>query len=397
MPDAPLRLPEIDFAVAPLPDLHEVLAELRAIEPVSRIVFAGRPTWLANDYESVSSHLASDALLSAPAAYEPLSLTTVGRVLPTMSGRQHQLNRAVVSRVFFPGRMRQYAQSLFAEEAERLADAFAGHVRVDLVRAFTRIYTFNNIARILGLPREHVDRLQGWADRLMRSFADVEDATAAGQEMAAYLMPLIRARRAEPRDDVISLLTQAKVGDEGLDDEEVLAFCRNLFPAAIDTSTNSLGSLLRLALGDRDLWRALATDSERREAAVHELLRWEPPLVMIPRRCVEPIELGGQRLAPGDDVRLCLTGAHDDPKQFEAPREFRIDRTGPHLTFGHGEHFCLGTQMARRVLEKGVEVLARRYPDMALCTDEPNPILGGVLRGPSTLWVEPGEAGRAGS
>lgn len=392
MSEPALRLPEIDFALAPLPDLHDVLAKLRETEPVSRIVFSGKPTWLINDYETVSRHIASDVLLSAPAAYEPLSLTTVGRVLPTMSGRQHRLNRAVVSRVFFPGRMRQYAESLFAEEAERLAARLQGHARVDLVSVFTRVYTFNNIARILGLPREHVDRLQGWADRLMRSFADIEDATAAGQEMAEYLMPLIRARRAEPRDDVISLLTQATVDDEGLSDEEVLAFCRNLFPAAIDTSTNSLGSLLRYALADRELWRGLSMDRKLREAAVHELLRWEPPLVMIPRRCVEEIELGGHTLAAGDDVRLCITGAHDDPKQFDDPRSFRIDRGGPHLTFGHGEHFCLGTQMAKRVLEKGVEVLASRYPDMTLCEDEPNEILGGVLRGPRTLWVRPADA-----
>lgn len=389
-----LRLPEVDFATAPLPDLHEVLAELRRREPVSPIRFAGKPTWLFNDHATVSAFVGSDHPLSAPAAYEPLSLTTVGRVLPTMSGRQHQRNRAVVSRVFFPGRMREYAESLFAEEAQRLADGLKDHERVDLVTHFTRVYTFNNIARILGLPREHVVRLQGWADRLMRSFADVPDATAAGQEMADYLMPLIRARRTEPRDDVISLLTEARIDGEGLSDEEVLAFCRNLFPAAIDTSTNSLGSLLRHVLQDRALWRGLAADRPLRERAVHELLRWEPPLVMIPRRCAEDLEVGGHRLAAGDDVRLCITGANDDPSVYPDPRAFRIDREGPHMTFGHGEHFCLGTQMAKRVIEKGVEVLAGRYPEMVLCDDEENPIVGGVLRGPRTLWVRP-EGGAA--
>ena len=259
------RLPEIDFAVDALPDLHDVLASLREREPVSRIVFAGKPTWLLNDYETVSRFISSDEILSAPVAYEPLSLTTLGRVLPTMSGTQHRLNRAVVSRVFFPGRMREYAESLFAEEAERLANDLKDLKRVDLVTNFTRIYTFNNISRILGLPREHVDRLQNWADRLMRSFADLEDASAAGREMVDYLTPLIEARRTEPRDDVISLLTQATVDGKGLSNEEVFAFCRNLFPAAIDTSTNSLGSLIRYALKDRALWRALrATASSAR-------------------------------------------------------------------------------------------------------------------------------------
>jgi cytochrome P450 len=169
----------------------------------------------------------------------------------------------------------------------------------------------------------------------------------------------------------------------------VLAFCRNLFPAAIDTSTNSLGSLLRYALADRALWRALPFDRKLREDSVNELLRWEPPLVMIPRRCVQEVELGGQQLAVGDDVRLCITGAHDDPKQFPNPRAFMVDRGGSNLTFGHGEHFCLGTQMARRVLEKGIEILSGRYPEMKLCEEEENEILGGVLRGPRSLWVAP--------
>lgn len=389
MGESEMRLPEIDFAADPLPNLHEVLSGLREREPVSRIQFAGKPIWLINDYETVSRHISSDELLSAPEAYKILFTTTMGYVLPMMTGKQHQLNRAVVSRVFFPGKMREYAEGMFAEEAHKLADSLKDVERADLVASFTRAYTFNNIARLLGLPAEDVTKLQDWADRIMHSFVDLEAATAAGQEMGAYLLPLVESRRADPEDDVISLLAHARVDGEGLSDEEIFAFCRNLFPAAIDTSTNSLGSFLVYALGDRELWGRLPHDRKLREDAVYELLRWEPPLVMIPRRSVTDLELGGHRLSAGDDVRLCITGAHDDPKQFPEPRAFKIDRGVNHLAFGHGEHFCLGTQMARRVLEKGIEVLASRYPDMALCPGDPPQILGGVLRGPQSLWVTP--------
>jgi cytochrome P450 len=389
MGNGELRLESTDFAIEALPNLHEVLAELRAVEPVSRILFAGKPIWLVNDYETVSRHIGSDDVLSAPDAYEHIVKPAMGNVLPTMTGEQHRLNRAVVSRVFFPGRMREYAESMFAEEAEKLADGLAGHSRVDLVASFTRSYTFNNIARLLGLPARDVTRLQDWADRIMRSYVDVPDARAAGQEMGKYLLPMVKSRRAQPRDDVLSLLAHAEVDDEGLSDDEILGFCRNLFPAAIDTSTNSLGSLLVVALQDREMWRALPQDRKLREDAVYELLRWEPPLVMIPRRAVHDMELGGQHLSAGDDVRLCITGAHDDPKQFPEPRAFKLDRGVTHLAFGHGEHFCLGTQMAKRVVEKGIEVLCRRFPEMVLCPDEKAEILGGVLRGPRTLQVAP--------
>jgi cytochrome P450 len=89
-------------------------------------------------------------------------------------------------------------------------------------------------------------------------------------------------------------------------------------------------------------------------------------------------------------VRLCIAGAHDDPKAYDDPRRFLIDRNASNFAFGHGEHFCLGAQMARRVIEKGVEVLAGHFPAMQLCADEPVEIVGGVLRGPRALPVRLG-------
>jgi len=389
MSETGLRFPDIDFAADPLPNLHEVLAELRATEPVSRIRFAGNPIWLFNDWEVVNDHIATDDVLAAPPAYEKLLAPTMGKVIATMTGPQHRRNRAVVSRVFFPNRMREYADGIFAEEAHQLADGLKDLERVDLVERFTRSYTFHNIARLLGLPKQDVTMLQGWADRIMHSFVDLESAKGAGREMGEYLLPIVEARRAKPEEDVLSLLTQAQVGGEGLSDEEIFSFCRNLFPAAIDTSTNSLGSLLAYALADRELWAQLPRDQQLREDAVQELLRWEPPLVMIPRECVRDCEIGGHQISVGDHIRLCIGGAHDDPKRYPEPRSFRPERGEPNFAFGHGEHFCLGTQMAKRVLEKGVEVLAARYPDMTLCPDVPVEILGGVLRGPRSLMVAP--------
>jgi cytochrome P450 len=382
------RRPEdVDFAADPLPDLHEVLAALRRVGPVSRIRFAGKPIWLVNDHETLSRFIGQDDVLSAPDAYDDLFTRTMGRGLPVLRGAAHLRNRGLISRVFFPGRMREYAETLFAVEARALADALEGRGRVDLVAEFTRAFTFRNIARLLGLPLEDVARLQDWAHRIMHVFVDPGPAEAAGTEIGEYLLPLIHERREAPRDDVISLLAQVELEGERLDDEDILGFCRNLFPAAIDTSTNTLGSLIAHVLPDRGLWQALARDPGLREAVIQELLRFEPPLVMIPRRATRDVEIGGRRIRAGDDVRLCIAGAHDDEKAYEDPRAFRLDRKQPNFAFGHGEHFCLGTQMARRVVAKGVEVLAERFPAMQLCDDAPVEILGGVLRGPRALWV----------
>jgi cytochrome P450 len=187
---------------------------------------------------------------------------------------------------------------------------------------------------------------------------DRESATSAGTEIGEYLLPLIHARREKPAGDIISLLTRSEIDGEKLDDEDILGFCRNLFPAAIDTSTNSLGSLLSHVLPDREIWGRVAHDHDLREAVIQELLRFEPRLVMIPRRAAQDVELGGHKIRRGDDIRICLVGSHDDPTVYENPRSFRTDRKQNNFAFGHGEHFCLGTQMARRVIEKGLEVLA---------------------------------------
>ncbi len=387
MDSTEIRFPDIDFAADPLPNLHEVLAELRRQEPVSPILFAGKPIWLVNDHETLARFVSTDDALSAPDAYDELFTRTMGRGLPILRGEAHARNRGLISRVFFPGKMREFAETLFAVEAEALADELEGRVRVDLVADFTRTFTFRNIARLLGLPLEDVARLQDWANRIMHVFVDPGPAETAGTEIGEYLLPLIHARRLAPRDDVISLLTHVELDRERLDDEDILGFCRNLFPAAIDTSTNSLGSLIAHVLPDRALWRDLARDPALRESAIQELLRFEPPLVMIPRRATRDLEIGGQTIRAGDDVRLCITGAHDDEKAYDDPRAFRLDRNRSNFAFGHGEHFCLGTQMARRVVAKGVEVLARRFPQMRLCEDERVEIVGGVLRGPRSLWV----------
>jgi cytochrome P450 len=382
---------DTDFALSELPDLHEILARLNSQSVASRITFAGNTVWLVTGYDEVRELIADDTHLSAPAAYSEILKPSMGEVLATMTGAKHRRNRKVVAGVFFPKKIAQLAKTVFQSEALLLTHALHDCSTVDLVQEYTRPYTFNNIARLLGLPRQDVDLLEGWAERIMHSFVDLPAAIAAKNEMGEYLAPLVSQRRINPEDDVISLLTNASVDGDQLSDEEVFAFCRNLFPAAIDTSTNSLGSLLAKVLGNANL-RQLSLESDiDRSAIIEELLRWEPPLVMVPRKCVDSVTIGGQQIESGEDVQLCIAAANNDPKRFPSPREFNHQRSfRQHLSFGHGEHFCLGSHMARSVLETGLKVLLEQLPDISLLADEPIEITGGVLRGPRRLLATPG-------
>jgi cytochrome P450 len=257
---------------------------------------------------------------------------------------------------------------------------------------FARRYTFNIITRLLGLPVTDVERLMGWADQIMAQGWDFEAAMRAKVEMGAYLEPVVAERRAQPGDDFLSLLVTSEIDGEGLSDDEVHSFCRNLFPAAIDTSTNSLGSLLHATLNDEGLRAFAQRGGEEREQMVQELLRWEPPLALVPRRCVKDIRLGDFTLEAGDNVMLSIASANRDPAEFPNPDVFDPSRKHKHLAFGHGEHFCIGSHMARRVLETGLETLLRRFPAMLPDPARPSQIVHGTLRGPRELWVLPGVA-----
>ena len=388
--------PDLDFALHPLPDLYDILAGFRALGPAVPVLFATRPLWMIVGHDAVKAAMTDEAHLSTAEAYKRTLGRTMGPVMATMSGEAHRKNRGVVSAVFFPRAMQALVEPVFRVEADRLADEIEAKVGagepIDLMPVFARRYTFNVITRLLGLPVTDVERLMSWADRIMAQGWDFEAALRAKEEMGAYLEPVVRERRRAPGDDFLSLLVTAELDGEGLSDEEVYAFCRNLFPAGIDTSTNSLGSLLHTVLHDPALRVLAQRGAAERERIVQELLRWQPPLALIPRRCVKAVTMGDHTLEPGDNVMLSIASANSDPAEFPDPRRFDPSREKPNLAFGHGAHFCIGSHMARRVLETGLETLLRRFPAMAPCAERPSQIVHGTLRGPRELWVRRGGA-----
>lgn len=387
--------PDLDFALHPLPDLYDILDEFRAMGPAVPVLFATRPLWMIVGHDAVKAAMTDEAHFSTAEAYQRTLGRTMGPVMATMSGTAHRKNRGVVSSVFLPRAIQALVEPLFAVEAEALCDEIeaksSGAEPVDLVAAFTRRYTFNVITRLLGLPVTDVDRLMQWADRIMAQGWDFEGALRAKEEMGTYLEPVVQQRRRDPGDDFLSRLVAAEIDGERLTDEEIYAFCRNLFPAGIDTSTNSLGSLLHVVLHDESVRDLARRGAEERERIVLELLRWQPPLALIPRRCMADTELGAHTLGAGDNVMLSIASANSDPRVFPEPRVFDPARpnAAQHLAFGHGEHFCIGSHMARRVLETGLEALLRRFPAMEPSAERPSTIVHGTLRGPRELWAWP--------
>ncbi len=381
-------LPEIDFAYDELANLHEVFDQLRPHGPVVPVQYHGGPAWLINSFEALKQAFSDEEHFQCATAYKIHSEPSMGKTIQTMAGNEHRVNRALVSKPFFPKQVRGLLESQLEPQALRLLDELDQHNPVDLIQGFTRPYPYTIITRMLGMPTYQDDKFLEWAIKLIDYPWDPEGALKARADFSEYLTPIIHQRRENPGDDILSILASAEFEGHQLDDEEILSFCRLLFPAGSDTTYKNMGSLFAALLSDPDMiTRAKGSDTDR-EALVEEGLRWEPPTALLPRMCSKNIELHGASIKQGDWVLFGISAANSDPTVFEQPRLFNPDRSNKNMAFGHGVHFCLGSHLARRELETAIKVLFERYPNIRLIKDKPIEITQGVIRGPKELWVE---------
>ncbi len=385
-----LHMADCDFGLDEVPDLHSRLDELRATGPVVRVKYLGEPAWMINDYAILREAFSDEEHFSSESAYRIHSEPSMGRTLQTMSGDLHRVNRSLVSRPFFPARIREIMESLLQPLAQQLLEPLRAGEEVEFVRTFCQPYPFSVITAMLGLPMAASDQFLHWAVKIIDYPWDPEGAVRARSEFSDYLAPIVAERRDQPGDDILSLLATAEVEGEQLDDEAIFAFCRLLFPAGSDTTYKNLGSLIYAVLSTPGMVERVLESDESCAEVVQEGLRWQPPTALLPRMCSKSRELGGVSIEAGEWILFGITAANSDPKVFENPREFNPDRDNKNLAFGHGEHFCLGSHLARRELEVAVKAVFSRFPGMRLIEGRPVEIISGVLRGPRELWLVPG-------
>jgi cytochrome P450 len=163
---------------------------------------------------------------------------------------------------------------------------------------------------------------------------------------------LIAERRADPRDDLVSELLRGDVDGKELNEEQLVSYCELLVEAGNETTRNAIsGGLLALSEHPSD-WERLRMEPALLPVAVEEILRWASPISHFTRVATEDYELRGQTIRAGDQVALYFASANRDEEVFDDPFAFRIDRTpNPHITFGFGEHFCMGAHVARVEVE----------------------------------------------
>ncbi len=212
------------------------------------------------------------------------------------------------------------------------------------------------------------------------------ESVAALKQLLADLEDVIAQRRREPRDDLISAMVHAQEENDALTDAELLATCNVLLLAGHETTTNLIGNGLLALLRDRDAFETLRAEPALLPNGIEEMLRYDGPVQGTVRVTLEDVEFSGHSIPAGALVFVSIGAANHDPEVFETPESLDVARDpNPHLAFGVGTHFCVGSALARLEARIAFSGLLDRFPNMELATETPEYRSNPVLRGLTSL------------
>ena len=308
---------------------------------------------------------------------------------------QHTRLRRLAGRVFSAKAMqamRPQAQAI----SQQLLVGLDGREQIDLVRDYAGPLPCLVIMAMLGVPLAALADMKRMSDDMALFIGSsranpqkYDTAEAATKEMAAFFGALIAQRRLEPREDAISELVNLRDGDDAFTDDELVATCILMLFAGHETTTNHIAngmlSLMRFP-GEMQLLR---DDPSLAASAVEELLRYDGPSGAQVRLVAQAHELHGKALEVGQRIFIMLNAANRDLRAYEQPDRLDLRRDGlPHLTFGFGQHICLGFPLARTEGEVAFPALLSHYAHIEPLTDAPEWINSLVFRGMRSLPVE---------
>ena len=338
-------MPEVDFGTDPLPDLYERYATLRdAGHRVIPVRYIGEIAWLLLRHDEVIRIFADEKNFPAADAYDITGVPAMGKILMAMRGDEHRISRTLAGGALLPGAIRRATESLLVPIANDLIDQFGDRRTLDLVAAYTKRYPFNIISRLLGVPITDEAMINGWLGQIISLQWNPQGAMRARALMDEYLTPLLAARRRDPGDDLISQLVTAEIERRRLDEEEILAFLRLLYPAGADTTFLTMSAMMQEVLTrPHALWSGLLAQPELRPLAVEETLRKHPPASLMPRYAKQATEISGVAIPAGSTILLSSGAANHDPAVFPDPERFSLERGAdglrhlrPRSAFLHG-------------------------------------------------------------
>jgi cytochrome P450 len=369
---------EVDVFLDPLPG-HDLLARARDADGLALVRAVGEPAYLVTKFDDLRRFFLSDDEFPGETAYQQTIMQQVGDTFISMENPRHDAYRQLTTPAFRSQAVSRFVDDALVPLAHEIVDRFADRGEADLVGELARVLPFWAISRKLGLPPGDEERMRQLALAMFgENFAELAPAQAV-EEITATIQPVLDARRDEPGDDVLSRLIQAERKGQQLTDDEIINHVRLLFAVGATTTSDSMSNLLWALLTQPGVLEAAQRSPESRSAIVHELLRYEPAVTILPRIAAKGGRLAGTDIPEGARVLAGIAGANREPERFPDAQRFDPHREPSEiLSFGFGLKFCPGSHLARQQLAVALDVVLERLPGLRL-VDAAEPS-GAILR-----------------
>lgn len=396
---------------ATLRNPHPIFAALRREDPVHwSDAMSG---WIVTGYDDIQEGLTDSGTFSAE------RLTNVRKHLPTgAQSAAEEVLRYLNSWMVFRDppdhtRLRRHMASVLSlptfealsgtvsELTNMLLDKLPGDGAFDIIPAFSILLPGMVVMELMGVDRNRLLEVKGWSDDMMlfigsaRGVPDkYERARRGATSMATLFKEMIAERRIAPRDDLLSQLMASEINGQQLVDDELVGCLMMVLNGGHETTANLINNSLMALAHNPDQMAWLRKNPDAMDIAVEEFLRYDSPILSIGRVVKDDAELGDKQLSAGERVFFMLLSANRDEEVFDDPDQLDVRRNpNPHMAFGKGPHFCLGTPLARIEGQIVLREILQRYRsiDLAEPIEDIRWINSMVTRGPSRLPLRVGK------
>lgn len=297
-----------------------------------------------------------------------------------MDDPAHLLRRKLVNAGFTRKRVMDKLPSI-GVLCDTLIDAVCEKGECDFVRDIAAPLPMAVIGDMLGVLPQERELLLKWSDDLvcgLSSHVDEQTVQLLMDTFAAYTaftMDVIAKRRADPTDDLFSVLVNSEVEGQRMEDAEIVMETLLILIGGDETTRHTLSGGTEQLLRHQDQWAQLTADEGKLPGAIEEMLRWTSPVKNMCRTLTADTEFYGTALRKDEKIMLMFESANFDEQVFGDPQNFRIDRSpNNHVAFGFGTHFCMGNQLARLELKIMIEKVLQRLPDLRLADENMLPL-----------------------
>ena len=366
---------------------HDWFTELRHTEPVywhkGDPTFDGPqggagPFWCVTGYDEVVAVNRDNATFSSAEKlvfmWDPddANLEQQRLLMLNMDPPMHTRYRRLINKGFTP-RMVSELHSTMQKRAKDIIDSVVERGECDFVVDVASELPLQVIADLMGVPQDDRHKLFDWSNQMIGSddpeYGITEEITQhASMELYAYAADLAEQKRANPKDDLISVLTSSSVDGEQLSGLEIDLFFLILTVAGNETTRNLISHGMVALLEHPEQLAKVRADRSLLPGTVEEMLRWASPVMNFRRTAMQDVELGGKQIKAGDKVVIWYIAANRDEQMFPDPFTFDITRTpNEHVAFGGGgPHFCLGANLARMEINVMFEEILNRLDDIEM-------------------------------